>query len=164
MLNYVKSSPKILIHSSDERLNSVFYCTPTTHKKVLTEGGRLVVQALLRTLRGLHSVKSLDNCKIKNSYNRLYKLRLWSVCIVLLRLEKGCTNLRQTWHAYALKPGRGFRKVFSFPVPVCAITASGVPGGTFVSMNRFSTLCWWLAQRRVENEGVSMTEWASENG
>jgi hypothetical protein len=30
---------------------------------------------------------------------------------------------------------------FFFPVPVCAITASGVPGGTFVSMNRFSTLC-----------------------
>jgi hypothetical protein len=29
---------------------------------------------------------------------------------------------------------------FFFPVPVCAITASGVPGGTFVSMNRFSTL------------------------
>jgi hypothetical protein len=28
-----------------------------------------------------------------------------------------------------------------FPVPVCAITASGVPGDTFVSMNRFSTLC-----------------------
>jgi hypothetical protein len=27
-----------------------------------------------------------------------------------------------------------------FPVPVCAITASGVPGGTFVSMNRFSAL------------------------
>jgi hypothetical protein len=25
--------------------------------------------------------------------------------------------------------------------PVCAITASGVPGGTFVSVNRFSTLC-----------------------
>jgi len=31
---------------------------------------------------------------------------------------------------------------FFFSVPVCAITASGVPGGTFVSMNRFSTLCW----------------------
>jgi hypothetical protein len=31
--------------------------------------------------------------------------------------------------------------LFFFPVPVCAITASGVPGGTFVSMNRFSTLC-----------------------
>jgi hypothetical protein len=30
---------------------------------------------------------------------------------------------------------------FFFPIPVCAITASGVPGGTFVSMNRFSTLC-----------------------
>jgi hypothetical protein len=30
---------------------------------------------------------------------------------------------------------------FFFSVPVCAITASGVPGGTFVSMNRFSTLC-----------------------
>jgi hypothetical protein len=27
-----------------------------------------------------------------------------------------------------------------FPVPVCAITASGVPGGTLVSMNSFSTL------------------------
>jgi hypothetical protein len=30
--------------------------------------------------------------------------------------------------------------IFFFPVPVCAITALGVPGGTFVSMNRFSTL------------------------
>jgi hypothetical protein len=30
---------------------------------------------------------------------------------------------------------------FFFPVPVCAITASGVPGGTLVPMNRFSTLC-----------------------
>jgi hypothetical protein len=38
--------------------------------------------------------------------------------------------------------------VFSFPVPVCDITASGVPGGTFVSMNHFSTLCGWLAQRQ----------------
>jgi hypothetical protein len=35
-----------------------------------------------------------------------------------------------------------------FPVPVCAITASVVPGGTFVSMNRFSTLCGWLPQRQ----------------
>jgi hypothetical protein len=25
---------------------------------------------------------------------------------------------------------------FFFSIPVCAITASGVPGGTFVSMNR----------------------------
>jgi hypothetical protein len=32
-------------------------------------------------------------------------------------------------------------KLLFFPVPVCAITASGMPGGTFVSMNRFSTLC-----------------------
>jgi hypothetical protein len=30
---------------------------------------------------------------------------------------------------------------FFFSVPVCAITVSGVPGGTLVSMNRFSTLC-----------------------
>jgi hypothetical protein len=30
---------------------------------------------------------------------------------------------------------------FFFPVPVCAITAPGVPGGTVVSMNHFSTLC-----------------------
>jgi hypothetical protein len=28
-----------------------------------------------------------------------------------------------------------------FSVPVCAITASGVPGDNLVSMNRFSTLC-----------------------
>jgi hypothetical protein len=31
--------------------------------------------------------------------------------------------------------------LFFFPVPVCAITTSGVPGGTLVSMNHFSTLC-----------------------
>jgi tellurite resistance protein TehA-like permease len=31
--------------------------------------------------------------------------------------------------------------IFPVPVPVCAITASGVPGGAFVSMKRFSTLC-----------------------
>jgi hypothetical protein len=37
---------------------------------------------------------------------------------------------------------------FIFSIPVCAITASGVPGGTFVSMNRFSTLCGWLAQQQ----------------
>jgi hypothetical protein len=30
---------------------------------------------------------------------------------------------------------------FFFSVQVCAITALGVPGGTFVSMNRFSTVC-----------------------
>jgi hypothetical protein len=35
-----------------------------------------------------------------------------------------------------------------FPVPVCAITASGVPGGTLDSMNSFSTLCGWLVQRQ----------------
>jgi hypothetical protein len=33
-------------------------------------------------------------------------------------------------------------KLLSFiPVLVCAITAPGLPGGIFVSMNRFSTLC-----------------------
>jgi hypothetical protein len=37
---------------------------------------------------------------------------------------------------------------FFFTVPVCAITASAVPGGTFVSVNRFSTLCGWLSQRQ----------------
>jgi hypothetical protein len=30
---------------------------------------------------------------------------------------------------------------FFFSVSICAFTASGVPGGTFVSMNRFITLC-----------------------
>jgi hypothetical protein len=34
-----------------------------------------------------------------------------------------------------------FLSFFPVPVPVCAITASGVPGGTLVSMNRFSILC-----------------------
>jgi hypothetical protein len=54
---------------------------------------------------------------------------------------------------------------FFFPVPVCVITASGVPGGTLDSMDRFSTLCGWLAQRQgVENKGVNMTEWAAEIG
>jgi hypothetical protein len=32
-------------------------------------------------------------------------------------------------------------RIFFFPVPICAIRASGVPGGTLVSMNRFSALC-----------------------
>jgi hypothetical protein len=33
------------------------------------------------------------------------------------------------------------RNCFFFSVSVCAITAPGVPGGTLVYMNRFSTLC-----------------------
>jgi hypothetical protein len=37
---------------------------------------------------------------------------------------------------------------FFFSVPVCVITASGVPSGTLVSMNRFSALCGWLVQRQ----------------
>jgi hypothetical protein len=46
-----------------------------------------------------------------------------------------------------------------FSVPVCAITALGVPGGTLVSMNRFSTLCGclvWLIRFNLKklNEGV----------
>jgi hypothetical protein len=52
----------------------------------------------------------------------------------------------------------------SFPVPVCAITASGVPGGTLVSMNRFSTLCVWLAQRqgwRVSNRDRLKQGWGT---
>jgi hypothetical protein len=36
---------------------------------------------------------------------------------------------------------RKFYFFFFFSVSVCAFTASGVPGGTFVSMNRFSILC-----------------------
>jgi hypothetical protein len=47
-----------------------------------------------------------------------------------------------------------------FPVPVCAITASGVPGGTFVSMNCFSTLCGWLVQR--QGWRVKGRIWSSE--
>jgi hypothetical protein len=37
--------------------------------------------------------------------------------------------------------GQNLKMLFFFPVPVCTIRASGVPGGTLVSMNRFSTLC-----------------------
>jgi hypothetical protein len=47
---------------------------------------------------------------------------------------------------------------FFFSVPVCAITASGVPGGTLVSMNRFSILHGLLVQRRVESDGVNVIE------
>jgi hypothetical protein len=46
------------------------------------------------------------------------------------------------------------RKVFFFfPVPVCAITASGVPGDTLVSMKRVNS-----PETGVESEGVNMTE------
>jgi hypothetical protein len=37
---------------------------------------------------------------------------------------------------YATKVSIHELNIFFFPVPVCAITASGVPDGTFVSMNR----------------------------
>jgi hypothetical protein len=43
---------------------------------------------------------------------------------------------------------RIWRSTIFFSVPICAITASGVPGGILVSMNRFSTLCGWLVQRQ----------------
>jgi hypothetical protein len=48
-------------------------------------------------------------------------------------------NLETVDHGWSVKVST--LEVFFFSVPVCAITASGVPGGTFVSMNRFSTLC-----------------------
>jgi hypothetical protein len=49
--------------------------------------------------------------------------------------------------------------IFFFPVPVCAITASGVPGGTFVSMNRFYYPVRVISpETGVESEGVNMTE------
>jgi hypothetical protein len=49
-------------------------------------------------------------------------------------------------HAILTEVVRGFPRSFQpnagiFPVPVCVITASGMPGGTMVSINRFSTLC-----------------------
>jgi hypothetical protein len=49
-------------------------------------------------------------------------------------------------------------EIFFLPVPVCAITASGVPGGTLVSMNRFSILRVISLATGVESEGVNMTE------
>jgi hypothetical protein len=43
----------------------------------------------------------------------------------------------------------------SFPFPFVPLQCPGLPGGTLVSMNRFSTLCGWLVQRqgwRVKGE------------
>jgi hypothetical protein len=44
---------------------------------------------------------------------------------------------------------------FFFPFSVCAITASGVPGGTLVSMDRFSVPCAgdWSSDRGGEWRG-----------
>jgi hypothetical protein len=53
------------------------------------------------------------------------------------------------WRQYAALKHQSSPSYFFFcSVPVCAITASGVPGGTLVSMNRFSTLCGWLVKRK----------------
>jgi hypothetical protein len=49
---------------------------------------------------------------------------------------------------------------FFFSVPVCAITASGMPGGTLISMNSFRTLCGWLVQR--QGWRVNGWMWSSE--
>jgi hypothetical protein len=51
---------------------------------------------------------------------------------------RSCFNLKID---HVMLIWRDTHRAFFFPVPVCAITASGVPGGTFVSMNRFSALC-----------------------
>jgi hypothetical protein len=47
----------------------------------------------------------------------------------------------EMWSEHAISQFPQCLIFFFFFVPVCAITASGVPGGTLVSMNRFSTLC-----------------------
>jgi hypothetical protein len=55
-------------------------------------------------------------------------------------------NLNKTWCFLNFVVKIAF--ILFFPVPVCAMTASGVPGGTCVYINRFSSLCGWLAQRQ----------------
>jgi hypothetical protein len=57
-------------------------------------------------------------------------------------------NLKSNITCIARSVSFHMKQTLLFPVPVCVITASGVPGGTFVSMNRFSTLYRWLAQRQ----------------
>jgi hypothetical protein len=68
-------------------------------------------------------------------------------------LASPCLSSCLSQHVTSRESLNGFSWKFSlifffFPVHVCAITASGVPGGTFVSMKRFSALCGWLGQRQ----------------
>jgi hypothetical protein len=68
----------------------------------------------------------------------------YSATNFIIMNEQGCTaNMK--YFLYVLLTW--YTKLWFFFFPVCAITASGVPGGTLVSMNRFSTLCGWLARQ-----------------
>jgi hypothetical protein len=80
--------------------------------------------------------------KLKNEY-KPQKICTW-IEALSLKMSKIVVNL---WNQWLLKT-EGSN--FFFSVPVYAVRASGVPGGTFVSMNLFffSTLCGWLAQRQ----------------
>jgi hypothetical protein len=51
------------------------------------------------------------------------------VCVYLrVQIEKGQTNLPQTWHSYALKPRKDFRKVkISKSIPGSNPSESGFP-------------------------------------
>jgi hypothetical protein len=69
---------------------------------------------------------------------------LWSQGL-LVEESKVTTAQTHGWKKFFLER---IVTYFFFPVPVYIITASGVPGSTFVSMNRFSTLCGWLSQRQ----------------
>jgi transcription initiation factor TFIIIB Brf1 subunit/transcription initiation factor TFIIB len=47
---------------------------------------------------------------IKFDFDLINKIEIVCACCLLL-LENGYIDLRQTWHAYSLKPRRDFRKV-----------------------------------------------------
>jgi hypothetical protein len=73
---------------------------------------------------------------------------------------ESCKNVIILCFALQSLLGLNSPKYFFFSVPVCAITASEVPRGTLVSMNRFSTLCGSLVQR--QGWRVKGWMWSSE--
>jgi hypothetical protein len=64
------------------------------------------------------------------------------VCLLYMNINSNESGLSKVANNAFQKQVRVYIFFFLFFfVPVCAITASGVPCGTFVSMDRFSTLC-----------------------
>jgi hypothetical protein len=72
---------------------------------------------------------------------------LFEVRTELLNIIKESVDFKGLTNNYLKVPQNYFAEDYIgkylvfFSVPVCAITASGVPRGTLVSINRFSTQC-----------------------
>jgi hypothetical protein len=93
--------------------------------------------------------------------------KAWCLYLSLLKIyrpppgfdDTNCYTVEKyTWATDSVKLQLYYKYFFS--VPVCVITESGVSGGTLVSMNRFSTLCWSLVQR--QGWRVKGRIWSSE--